>query len=54
MAAGLSQSELAEIARANRFAIAQLEAGHETRAIEVIFDALSALGLELTVRPRGG
>ncbi|MBA3742329.1 helix-turn-helix domain-containing protein [Sporichthya sp.] len=52
--AGLTQAELAERARANRFGIVQLEAGKETRALEVIFDALATLGLELTVRPRSG
>ena len=50
--AGLTQAELAERARANRYAIVQLEAGHETRAIEILFDALAALDLELAVRPR--
>ncbi len=49
---GLTQADLAERARTNRFAIVQLEAGNETRALEVIFDSLAALGLELSVRPR--
>jgi HTH-type transcriptional regulator/antitoxin HipB len=53
VSAGLTQAGLAERARANRYAIVQLEAGNETRALEVIFDSLAALGLELTVRPRG-
>ncbi|HEX8079925.1 MAG TPA: helix-turn-helix transcriptional regulator [Jatrophihabitans sp.] len=52
--AGLTQAELAERARANRYAIVQLEAGHETRAIEILFDTLAALDLELSVRPRSG
>jgi HTH-type transcriptional regulator/antitoxin HipB len=51
--AGLTQSELAERARANRYAIALLESGKRTRAIEIMFDTLSALDLELTIRPRG-
>jgi len=51
--AGLTQAELADRARANRYAIALLESGHETRAIEQVFDTLAALGLELVVRPRG-
>jgi HTH-type transcriptional regulator/antitoxin HipB len=51
--AGLTQAELAERARANRYAIVSLEAGHETRAIEILFDTLAALDLELVVRPRG-
>ncbi|MCL2782084.1 MAG: transcriptional regulator [Actinomycetia bacterium] len=51
-AAGLTQTELAQRARSNRYAIALIEAGHETRAIEQLFDALAALDLELAVRPR--
>jgi HTH-type transcriptional regulator/antitoxin HipB len=51
--AGLTQAELAERARANRYAIVILESGHETRAIEILFDTLAALDLELVVRPRG-
>jgi HTH-type transcriptional regulator/antitoxin HipB len=50
--AGLTQTQLAERARANRYAIAVLESGHETRAIELLFDTLAALDLELAVRPR--
>jgi DNA-binding XRE family transcriptional regulator len=49
----LTQAELAERARANRYAIVILEAGHQTRAIELLFDALAAFNLELAVRPRG-
>jgi HTH-type transcriptional regulator / antitoxin HipB len=51
--AGLTQAELAERARANRYAIVILESGHETRAIQILFDTLAALDLELVVRPRG-
>jgi HTH-type transcriptional regulator/antitoxin HipB len=51
--AGLTQAELAERARANRYAIVVLESGHQTRAIEILFDTLAALDLELVVRPRG-
>ena len=51
--AGLTQAELAERARANRYAIVVLESGHQTRAIEILFDTLAALDLELAVRPRG-
>jgi hypothetical protein len=32
--------------------VALLESGHETRAIEQLFDTLAALDLELAVRPR--
>ena len=51
---GMTQAELAVRARANRYAIVALESGHETRAIELLFDTLAALGLELAVRSRGG
>ncbi len=50
---GLTQSELAERALTTRQSIAALESGHEARTLEILFDALAALGLELTVRPRG-
>jgi HTH-type transcriptional regulator / antitoxin HipB len=50
--AGWSQAELAERARMNRYAVVLLEGGHETRAVEQLFDALAALNLELAVRPR--
>lgn len=49
----MTQAELAERARANRYAIVLLESGHQTRAIEILFDTLAALDLELVVRPRG-
>lgn len=49
---GLTQADLAERARANRYAIVVLESGHQTRAIEILFDTLAALDLELVVRPR--
>ncbi|WP_428341952.1 helix-turn-helix transcriptional regulator [Mycobacterium sp.] len=51
---GLTQGELAEQARTNRFSVAQLETGAATRAIEKLFDTLAALDLELMVRPRQG
>ena len=50
----MTQAELAQRARANRYAIVALESGHETRAIELLFDTLAALGLELAIRPREG
>lgn len=49
---GLTQSDLAERAVATRQSVAALEAGHEARTLEILFDVLAALGLELTVRPR--
>jgi HTH-type transcriptional regulator/antitoxin HipB len=51
--AGLTQAELASRSLANRQTIIGLESGHETRAIESLFDTLAALGLELMVRRRG-
>lgn len=51
---GMTQSELAERSRTNRFSIAQLEAGESTKAVEKLFDTLAALDLELVVRPRKG
>ena len=53
-AKGMTQAELAERTRTNRFSIAQLEAGEATKAVEKLFDALTALDLELVVRPRHG
>lgn len=49
---GLTQAELAERARTNRFSIAQAESGDTTKAIEKLFETLAALELELVVRPR--
>ncbi|MFI1462907.1 helix-turn-helix domain-containing protein [Nocardia carnea] len=49
---GMTQAELAELAQTNRYSLAQLEEGDTTKAIERLFDVLSALELELTVRPR--
>jgi HTH-type transcriptional regulator / antitoxin HipB len=49
----LTQAQLAERAVTSRQTIVAIESGHETRAIETLFDTLAALGLELTVRPRG-
>ncbi len=51
-APGLTQSELAERSRTNRFSIGHLETGEATKAIEKLFDTLAALDLELVVRPR--
>jgi HTH-type transcriptional regulator/antitoxin HipB len=50
---GMTQSDLAERALATRQSIAALEVGHEARTLQILFDALAALGLELAVRPRG-
>lgn len=53
-AQSMTQSDLAELSRTNRYSIAQLEAGEATKAIEKLFDTLAALDLELVVRPRHG
>ena len=49
---GLTQAELAARTATTRQSIVGLEAGRETRAVQVLFDTLAALGLELAVRPR--
>ena len=49
----LTQAQFAERVRATRQAIVALEGGNETRALELIFDALAVLGLELIVRQKG-
>ena len=50
---GMTQAEL-ERAAATRQSIAGLEAGHEARALQVPFDALAVLGLEMVVRSSAG
>ena len=50
--AGMTQSDLAERTLATRQSIAALEAGHQARTLEILFDALAVLGLELTIRSR--
>ena len=49
---GWTQSDLATRALTDRYFVGQMEVGHETRALKAVFDALSALGLELVVRER--
>lgn len=49
---GLTQADLAQRVRATRQAVVALESGRETKALELIFDTLAELGLELAVRPR--
>jgi DNA-binding XRE family transcriptional regulator len=49
----LTQAQLAERVRATRQAIVALEGGNETRALELIFDTLAVLGLELVIRQKG-
>lgn len=47
---GLTQSELARKAGATRWAVLNLEAGHETQAMRTLFEITAALGLEFTIR----
>lgn len=54
IARGLTQGEVAELARTDRFSVAQIESGRSTRAVEKLFDALAALDLELVVRQKRG
>ncbi|MEP9392880.1 helix-turn-helix transcriptional regulator [Gordonia sp. VNQ95] len=49
---GMTQSDLAEISRTNRYTLAQMEDGDATKAVDRLFDVLAALELELAVRPR--
>lgn len=50
---GLTQEELAEIARISRPHLVQIEKGKTTERLEQIFRLARLLGLELIVRPRG-
>ncbi len=53
--AGLTISELARRAGVGRKFLHELEAGKDTLRADKVFDVLSVLGLELSVRPaRGG
>jgi HTH-type transcriptional regulator/antitoxin HipB len=48
----LSQSDLAERMRVRQATISKLEAGEPATQLRVLMDALTALDLELVVRPR--
>ena len=50
---GLTQEELAEIARVSRPHLVQIEKGKTTERLEQVFRMTSLLGLELVIRPRG-
>ena len=52
-ARGLTQTDLAQAGGATRQAVLKLEAGHETQALRTVFDLLSAMGIELTIREVG-
>lgn len=51
---GWTQEQLAERGLTNRYAILKLEDGAATKQLQTLFDVLFALGLELTVQPKGG
>lgn len=48
----LTQTELAERARARQATISKLESGEPATELQTLMDALAALDLELVVRPR--
>lgn len=52
-AADLSQARLAEQAGVSRPYLANVEGGRSTRLLDLIFDLLRILDLEVVVRPRG-
>jgi len=52
-ARGWSQTELATRMNVRQATISKLEAGEPATRMEVFFDALSALGLELAASERG-
>lgn len=53
LAAGWSQAELAARMRVRQATVSKLEAGEPATRMEVFFDAMSALGLELVAARRG-
>ncbi len=54
LAAGWTQAELAARMRVRQATVSKLEAGAPATRMEVFFDALTALGLELVSAKRGG
>ena len=53
-ARGWSQTELGNRMNVRQATVSKLEAGEPATRMEVFFDALTALGLELVVSDRGG
>ena len=51
---GLTQQQLADRLGVSRSYVADLETGRSNRVIDLTFDMLRALDLELIVRQRGG
>jgi HTH-type transcriptional regulator/antitoxin HipB len=49
----LTQEQLAQRSLTNRYAVLKLEDGAATKQLQTLFDVLFALGLELTVQPKG-
>ena len=54
LAQGLTQKELADRMNVRQATISKLESGEPATRMAVLFDALAALGLEITVTTRGG
>lgn len=48
----MSQTELAEAMQTHQRMISRLETGNKGRTLDVIFDALRVLDLEIEIRPR--
>ena len=53
LAAGWSQAELAARMRVRQATVSKLESGEPATRMEVFFNAMSALGLELVAARRG-
>lgn len=51
-AAGSTQADVAVRAGISRSYLAQIERGRSSRLLDLVFDLLRLLGLELVVRPR--
>lgn len=49
----MTQEQLAQRGLTNRYAVLKLEDGAATKQLQTLFDVLFALGLELTVQPKG-
>lgn len=54
LAQGLTQKALAARMNVRQATISKLESGEPATRMAVLFDALAALGLEVTVTPRSG
>ena len=50
---GLTQAELASRMNSRQATVSKLEAGEPATRLHVFFDALTALGLEAVLSPRG-